>query len=83
MSAAHPIPVTAAFWHQVGVDLVGPLQTTQDGNKYMLTACCYFTKWVEAIAIKDKTANTVASELFKLQCQKGAASIFIHDQGTD
>ena len=71
--------VLASSWCRPG----GPLQTTQDGNKYMLTACCYFTKWVEAIAIKDKTANTVASELFKLQCQKGAASIFIHDQGTE
>ena len=33
--------------------------------------------------IKNKTAKTVAMELFKLQCQKGAASIFIHDQGTE
>ena len=79
----HPIPVTASFWHQVGVDLVGPLQTSQHGNKYILTCCCYFTKWTEAIPLKDKSAFSVASALFKLLCEKGAASVFIHDQGTE
>lgn len=79
----HPIPITAGFWHQVGVDLVGPLQTTTQGSKYILTCCCYFTKWTEAIPIKDKTALTVAKVLFTLQCQKGSASVFIHDQGTE
>ena len=79
----HPIPVTAAFWHQVGIDLVGPLQTSQSGNKYLLTACCYFTKWTEAIPIKDKTASTVAQVLYKLLCEKGVACVFIHDQGTE
>ena len=79
----HPIPVTASFWHQVGVDLVGPLPATVSGYKYILTCCCYFTKWAEAIPIKDKTAYTVASALYKLQCEKGAAAVFIHDQGTE
>ena len=49
----------------------------------MMTCCCYFTKWTEAIPIKDKTAYTIAKELFKLECDKGAAFIFIHDQGTE
>ena len=60
------IPVTASFWHQVGVDLVGPLQTSQHCNKYILICCCYFTKWTEAIPLKDKSAFSVASALFKL-----------------
>ena len=79
----HTIPVTAFFWHQVGVDLVGPLQTTKNGNNVILTCCCYFTKWAEARPLKDKSALTVANELYKLQCEKGAASILSHDQGTE
>ena len=79
----HPIPVTASFWHQVGVDLVGPLPMSKNGYKYILTCCCYFIKWSEAIPLKDKSASSVASALFKLQSEKGAASVFIHDQGTE
>ena len=79
----NPIPVTASFWHQVGVDLVGPLPMSKNGYKYILTCCCYFTKWSEAIPLKDNSASSVASALFKLQCEKGAASVFIHDQGTE
>ena len=79
----HPIPVVEGFWLQVGVDLVGPLKETPEGYRYLLTCCCYFTKWTEAIPIKDKEAYTIAKELFKLECDKGAAYIFIHDQGTE
>ena len=34
--------------------------------KYILTCCCYFTKWSEAILLKDKSAYSVANALFKL-----------------
>ena len=31
----HPIAVKAEVWHQVGIDLVGPLTLTKRGNKYV------------------------------------------------
>jgi hypothetical protein len=77
------IAINAYISIKVGVYLVGPLATTKNGNRYLLTCCCYFTKWAEAVPLEDKTAETVATELFRLQCQKGSASIFIHDQGTE
>ena len=59
------------------------LQTTKSGHKYLLTASCYFTKWTEAVQIQDKKAATVVNVLFKMLCEKGVASVFIHDQGTE
>ncbi len=32
----NPIPVKAKLWHQVGIDLIGPLPQTAQGNKYNL-----------------------------------------------
>ena len=69
-----PIPITSEIWNEVGVDLVGPLQAAKSGHKYLLTASCYCTKWMEAVPIEDKTAARVFNVLFKLLCEKGVAS---------
>ena len=31
----HPIAVKAEVWHQVGIDLVGPLTLTKRGDRYV------------------------------------------------
>ena len=48
------------------MDLVGLLPITTVGNKYIMTLMDYYTKWAEAIAIKDKTASTVAAVLYSV-----------------
>jgi hypothetical protein len=45
---------------RVSVDLMGPFETTDLDNKYICVIQDYFTKWPVAIAIKDKTSQTVA-----------------------
>lgn len=35
----------------VGLDIVGPLYTTSNGNKYIIVLVDYLTKWVEAVKI--------------------------------
>ena len=54
----------------VAVDIMGPLPTTTDGNRYVLVAGDCFTKWVEAYAIPNQEAGTVAKKLVdKLFCR--------------
>ena len=45
------------------MDILGPLPLTDRGNKYVLVVGDYFTKWVEAYAMPNMEAGTVA-ELF-------------------
>ncbi|XP_029595362.1 uncharacterized protein LOC115178352 [Salmo trutta] len=48
---------------RLGVDIVGPFPTTDSGNRWILTAMDYFTKWPEAYALPDQEAATVADAL--------------------
>uniref|UniRef100_A0A3P9H9G2 Integrase catalytic domain-containing protein n=1 Tax=Oryzias latipes TaxID=8090 RepID=A0A3P9H9G2_ORYLA len=48
---------------RVGVDILGPFPTTETGNRYVLVAMDYFTKWPEAYAVPDQSATTSAQRL--------------------
>lgn len=47
----------------VPVDLMGPFPRSQIGNRYILVASDYFTKWCEAYAIPNMEAKTIAKYL--------------------
>ena len=48
---------------RVATDILGPLPETQSGNSYVLVVADYFTQWVEAFAIPNQEATTVARKL--------------------
>uniref|UniRef100_A0AAV2JG64 Gypsy retrotransposon integrase-like protein 1 n=1 Tax=Knipowitschia caucasica TaxID=637954 RepID=A0AAV2JG64_KNICA len=48
---------------RVAVDIMGPFPRSDQGNRYVLAAMDYFTKWPEAFAIPDQEAVTVADTL--------------------
>ena len=79
----HPIEVKDHVWDMIGVDLIGPLPTTSQGNKYIMTVSCLFSKWPEATALKDKTAEGVAEFLFHCFTRHGCCSVKISDQGRE
>ena len=53
-----------APWQKVSIDIV-EMKQSKYGNKYILTAKCCFTKWLEAIPMADMTAKTVGNLLYK------------------
>lgn len=67
---------------RIGVDLLGPLPVTPRGNKYIMVAQDYFSKWVEVYAIPDGTAETCANVLVNEFLSRFGMPLSIHtDQG--
>src|SRR6266498_1637588 len=76
------IPSTDIFerWR---VDIVGPLPITREGNRYIVVAIDYFSRWPEARPLKTANADTVATFLYEeIICRFEAPRILQSDKGT-
>lgn len=82
-SNLHPIPVKPEVWQRIGIDIIGPLKMSRNGNKYIITCSDYFSKWVEAQPLPDKSAHSVAKFLLSLICRFGCFQICHTDQGRE
>ena len=66
----------------VAVDIVGPFSPVQTGNCYVLVVSDYFTKWMEAFAIPNQEAVTVAEKLVEeVFCRFSIPEQLHSDQG--
>ncbi|KAK3921822.1 Retrovirus-related Pol polyprotein from transposon 412 [Frankliniella fusca] len=69
-------------WERVGVDLAGPFPRTARGNRYLLVAVDYFSKWPEAIPIPSAHSEVVARALVDNIFTRFGSPLEIHsDQG--
>ncbi|GJU63693.1 reverse transcriptase domain-containing protein [Tanacetum coccineum] len=64
-----------------GIDFMGPFPSSR-GNKYILVAIDYLSKWVEAKALPTNDARVVVKFLKSLFSRFGAPRAIISDRGT-
>nr|GEU63788.1 reverse transcriptase domain-containing protein [Tanacetum cinerariifolium] len=64
-----------------GIDFMGPFPSSQ-GNRYILVAVDYFSKWVEAKALPTNDARVVVKFLKSLFSRLGTPRAIISDRGT-
>jgi transposase InsO family protein len=67
-----------------GLHFVGPFHpaAAQTGNRYILVVTDYYTKWVEAKALRDNTAQSTAKFLYEyIWCRYRCPIELVSDQG--
>nr|GFD09771.1 reverse transcriptase domain-containing protein [Tanacetum cinerariifolium] len=65
----------------LGIDFMGPFPSSK-GNKYILVAVDYLSKWVEAKALPINDARVVVKFLKSLFSRFGTPKAIINDRGT-
>ena len=67
---------------RLGLDILGPLPTTTQGNTCILVVADYFTRWIEAYALPNQTAEVTAQALVHEFLSRFGCPLEIHtDQG--
>ena len=78
----HPIESPDTPFDKLGVDILGPLTVTSQGNKYIVVFTDYLTRWPEAFPIKKIDAKTIAKIFVnEIISRHSAPSVLLSDQG--
>jgi len=81
-SQLHPISSNDMF-ERWGIDVVGPLLATEHGNKYIVVAVDYFSRWPETRSLKSANAANIADFIYEeIICRHGAPKVIQSDRGT-
>lgn len=76
--------IVGAPLERVSLDIVGPFTRTPKRKSYILFIADYFTRWIEAFALPNIEAKTVAKVLvFEFICRFGILRQLHSDQGTN
>lgn len=69
-------------WELLGMDLMGPLPRSTQGNTQLLVVVDYYSHWVELFPIRKASAETIAQILRKeILTRWGVPKFFLSDRG--
>ena len=78
-----PLPIMG-LGYRWGVDFAGPIPITKRHNKYVLVMIEHFSKWVELVALPDKSSEGAAYALLdRILSRFGAPAEVLTDQGRE
>ncbi len=79
-----PLPAATFAWQRVAMDIVGPLEESYKGNRYILVMTEYSTRYAETAPMENQTAITVANAFVQsIILRHGAPNEILTDQGTN
>jgi len=75
--------VAQPFYH-IGIDVIGPLPITLSGNRYVVLAVDFFTKWTEARSLAHANAQSISEFIHEdIICRHGVPHELTSDRGTE
>lgn len=73
-----------APFERIALDILVPLPRTKQGHKYLLVIGDYFSKWLDAIPLRNQEATTVPKKLVERNVSIFGVPLCIHsDQGSN
>ncbi|XP_073721145.1 uncharacterized protein [Misgurnus anguillicaudatus] len=78
-----PLPVIDVPFQRLGMDIVGPLERSKTGNKFMLVICDYATRFPEVFPLRNIKAKTIAFCLIQFFSRVGIPKEILTDRGTN
>ena len=75
---SHPLPILDAFNERVHIDTIGKMRGTR--NPWLLVMTCAFSKYVVAVPIQKRDAETQAQAIYEhWVCRFGSPKTIVHD----
>lgn len=78
-----PLPIISTPFERLGMDIVGPVERSKAGNRYMLVITDYATKYPEVFPLKSIKAKSVAFCLVQFFSRVGFPREILTDRGTN
>jgi len=71
-------------WERISIDITGPHPHSSRSHQYILTLVDHFSKWAEAIPLRNHTAPVVARALMNhVFCRFGSPKQLLSDRGSE
>lgn len=77
------MPIISKPFQRIAMDIVGPIDRSRSGNKYILTICDYATRYPEAIPLPSTEAGRIAKHLVEVFSRVGIPEEILTDQGAN
>ena len=77
------MPIIEEPFSRVAMDIVGPLDRSKVGNKYILVLCDYATRYPEALPLKNIDAETTSEAVAEVFTRFGIPKEVLTDQGSN
>ncbi len=78
-----PLPVISVPFQRMAMDIVGPLEKSSAGHRYILVISDYATRYPEAFPLRSITTPKIINALVQLFSRVGIPDEILTDHGTN